>query len=710
MRVFSRGLLAVAAIMLFATQAYAQRGGGRGFGGGGLTLLNQKSVQSELKLSEEQTKKVDGLLDEQRSAFAELRDLDPQERRAKLAERVKAQDTAIAGLLDGDQNKRFKQIAWQQRGAASFGEPEVAEALGLTSEQKDQIMTLECAVSAELRNLFQGGGGGGDREANRKKFQEARAATNEKALGLLSAEQKEKWKALLGEPFKGEIVPPERRGRPGGAQCAGNRATQASILRNVFRLASYVADAQGVADAQDVPETKTGDKPADDALPKARHREKRGHGARHATHRAHGARRADMARRADTARRHHVSGPPHRRPPVDRFSMRDHFQHGLRHGWQGDDRHAGPEPRRGFDRQFAQGQGGWRHHGWDRRPGHRGGTHMAWHRPHSRGPRDGHHAWHSRPGEPGFAHVGAHHGPPRHAHHHMASWRGEQHRHHAGPPHLRGPRGPEEDGPRHFGPDHRRPDGPPRRPQGGASSYGRDVESQLTVLEHKLDELSRQVSRGVGNDPPLTQARHQQLSRMRPRCEQRLGLVAHVRGCRSGGPDNSLAWIPQGQEAACYNTQRRRSLNHQGKSFRSKAMTMRRIGLTAVAILSVTATAMLYAAGKDADASKAELERQLNETLKARVESAQMAMDAVQASFEAETVTLDQVVEAARQLIDAKLAIAKTIEEEIALLEKQLGLMKDRESRVEGAVEGRHPRRRSQRVLHRQTRASDCRD
>jgi len=42
-------------------------------------------------------------------------------------------------------------------------------------------------------------------------------AATEKTLGLLTADQKTKWKEMTGEPFKGEI----RFGPPGGG--GGNR-------------------------------------------------------------------------------------------------------------------------------------------------------------------------------------------------------------------------------------------------------------------------------------------------------------------------------------------------------------------------------------------------------------------------------------------------------------------------------------------------------
>ena len=62
-------LSVVLALIVSAPCAWAQRPGGRGgFGGGfggGASLLAQKSVQEELKLSEDQIKKVDEFLAKQ---------------------------------------------------------------------------------------------------------------------------------------------------------------------------------------------------------------------------------------------------------------------------------------------------------------------------------------------------------------------------------------------------------------------------------------------------------------------------------------------------------------------------------------------------------------------------------------------------------------------------------------------------------------------
>ena len=112
-------------------------------------------------------------------------------------------------------------------------------------------------------------------------------------------------------------------------------------------------------------------------------------------------------------------------------------------------------------------------------------------------------------------------------------------------------------------------------------------------------------------------------------------------------------------------------------------MRTRYLGLVTIAAVCLSVTAWLQGASKDSDSNKAELERQLHDALQARVETAQAVMDAVQASYEAQTVTFHQVVVAARDLIEAKLDACKNVDEEIALLQKQLDVMKANEARVE---------------------------
>jgi Spy/CpxP family protein refolding chaperone len=210
-------VLAVAAAATTARAQEQRRGPrGGGFGLDLLGLLSQKSVQEELKLSEDQAKKVTELAEKQRGASRPSRDASREERQKQREERAKANDKAVAEILKPEQVKRLKQISLQRRGARAFGDAEVADALKLTDEQTDKIKAIQEDVGKELGDLRRGG----DREEARKKAETLRKAAGEKAMNLLTAEQKTKWKELTGEPFKGEIRFPG----PGGRGRSGNGA------------------------------------------------------------------------------------------------------------------------------------------------------------------------------------------------------------------------------------------------------------------------------------------------------------------------------------------------------------------------------------------------------------------------------------------------------------------------------------------------------
>jgi Spy/CpxP family protein refolding chaperone len=197
--------LALAVVALAATAVQAQPRG-PGFGGGTLFLLTQKSVQEELKMSDEQVKKVTELEAKQREAFRDFRDLSREERQKKFEEMAKANTKAIGEILKEDQLKRVKQISLQQQGLRALANPEVADALKLTDEQKDKVKAVGEEARKEMQALF---GAGLERDEARKKMEEIRKASDEKLMGILTDEQKTKFKELQGEPFKGEIRRPQ---------------------------------------------------------------------------------------------------------------------------------------------------------------------------------------------------------------------------------------------------------------------------------------------------------------------------------------------------------------------------------------------------------------------------------------------------------------------------------------------------------------------
>jgi len=191
--------VAVAVAILAASPALAQRqrpGGGGGFGGPGM-YIGAKAVQEELKLSEDDAKKIT-------EELGKLgRDLKPEERTEKTAK-------ILADNLKPDQLKRLNQIMWQRGGlGTAVNNTEVQAALKLDDKQKEKVKTIQDESAKARRELTQGGAGAD----NREKLQELRKKTAEDLNAVLTDDQKKTWKDLLGTEFKGEIPPPMRRPR-----------------------------------------------------------------------------------------------------------------------------------------------------------------------------------------------------------------------------------------------------------------------------------------------------------------------------------------------------------------------------------------------------------------------------------------------------------------------------------------------------------------
>jgi hypothetical protein len=216
-------VLAIAFMCVQALAAQPPEGGPKGrrggFGGGmmgmgPLAMLNNPQVQKELKLTNDQVKKVTDLGKEMREKhqgdFAKLQDLDRSERRAKMEEMMKTMGEeskkSLTGVLKPEQEKRLHQIQRQMEGARAFSNPDVESELKLTAEQKEKIKTINDDVRKEMEELFQPGGPRG----NFQKMQTIRKESMENATAVLTEDQKKTWKEMTGEPFHFEMR--QRRG------------------------------------------------------------------------------------------------------------------------------------------------------------------------------------------------------------------------------------------------------------------------------------------------------------------------------------------------------------------------------------------------------------------------------------------------------------------------------------------------------------------
>jgi Spy/CpxP family protein refolding chaperone len=171
----------------------------------GAALLKQESVRKELKLSEDQSRKVEDLSQAMQKKLKETSDLALEERSKKFKELAQENDKALGDILTPEQEKRLQQIIYQQLATygAAFTNEEIAESLKLTADQKKKIKDISEDTSRQIRDLIKPNTELDD--ATRQKIRALQKTAGEKMMTVLTDQQKAMWKTMQGEPFKGEI-------------------------------------------------------------------------------------------------------------------------------------------------------------------------------------------------------------------------------------------------------------------------------------------------------------------------------------------------------------------------------------------------------------------------------------------------------------------------------------------------------------------------
>jgi hypothetical protein len=205
MRRIAPQLFVLLAVAVFTGRVAAQRPdrGSYGTWSNGnndkVRLLAEKAVQEELKLSEEQVKKVNDLSSKRGDVYRNRdQNLSREDYQKLFQEQGKATEKSIAEVLKPEQVTRLGQIALQQQGMNILSDPEVATVLQLTAEQKETVKGIQDELRTALRNL-------GNTDESRKKGDELRKAQGDKMAAVLTESQKSKVKEMLGAPFTGEI-------------------------------------------------------------------------------------------------------------------------------------------------------------------------------------------------------------------------------------------------------------------------------------------------------------------------------------------------------------------------------------------------------------------------------------------------------------------------------------------------------------------------
>jgi len=204
-----------------------------------LFLLGETAVWDDLDLTSEQRSQASALLarasEHRDNWIREFPELSVGQRRKKFIDVVRANDEALMAILNSEQQKRLRQIGLQCQGPQAFREPDVVAALGLTSDQREQIRGIEMESHfgpppprhegrpegappgpdeflKGPRHEGPGPRGGTSPEWHQRNLRQAM----QKVQAILLPEQLADWKAMTGEPFAGPFpIFMSRRGPPG---------------------------------------------------------------------------------------------------------------------------------------------------------------------------------------------------------------------------------------------------------------------------------------------------------------------------------------------------------------------------------------------------------------------------------------------------------------------------------------------------------------
>jgi serine/threonine protein kinase len=179
-------------------------------GYGQLMLVFDRSVQDDLKATASQREQIWALGGKIGPQWGKTLStpLSAEQRQTKLAELARDHARAVLAILTPEQGKRLQQIGlqWQQRGPDGFRDPDLIAALGLTAKQVQEIRKLQ-------QEALQPPAFGGTKGKGPPDFWERHDKLQQKILqDVFTADQRNRWQAMIGEPFTGPLFGPP----PGG--------------------------------------------------------------------------------------------------------------------------------------------------------------------------------------------------------------------------------------------------------------------------------------------------------------------------------------------------------------------------------------------------------------------------------------------------------------------------------------------------------------
>lgn len=171
-------------------------------------MVFRDKVQEELKLSDEQKKKLEKRLQDTvqdaMQFFQKPGDNTEEREKEHHAYVEKAQENLTAflqGLLQEEQFKRLRQVMLQREGLFALGHPEVMKELEITDKQRQQFVEVVQELQKKTEPLMKEAQNGGKPEEIGPKLMKVRKEHEGKIDAILSDAQKKQWQKMLGKPL-----------------------------------------------------------------------------------------------------------------------------------------------------------------------------------------------------------------------------------------------------------------------------------------------------------------------------------------------------------------------------------------------------------------------------------------------------------------------------------------------------------------------------
>ena len=164
-------------------------------------LLRQKSVREELKLTDDEARKIDDFTHRQHRKALQADKRDKAERERAYEQLRQENERFLDQTLEPQERKRLQEITLQMAGLLWVTNPDIASKLNLTDEQKQRAKLLQREARREAEELIHTHTG----SARQEKFRELRETSRKRLMELLTDDQEVIWKQLTGAPFRGDL-------------------------------------------------------------------------------------------------------------------------------------------------------------------------------------------------------------------------------------------------------------------------------------------------------------------------------------------------------------------------------------------------------------------------------------------------------------------------------------------------------------------------